>query len=79
VLGTLFVLVAMLLAALSLADLVSATTGGATLVVAPVLGIVLGWLASRRGTTRWAWRLAVGVNAIILAVTVVAIFLLGGT
>ena len=70
---------AWVLAALSGADLVFATTGGETLVFGPVAGAVLGWLAGRQGASRRAARLAIGVNAAVLVVSVIAIFTFGGT
>jgi hypothetical protein len=70
---------AWVLAGLSLADLLFATMGGATLVLGPAAGAVLAWLPRRHGAWgRVAW-LAVGVNGAILVTTAAAIFALGGS
>jgi hypothetical protein len=67
------------LAALSGADLLFATTGGETLVFGPVVGAVFGWLAAGQGASHRACRLAIGANAAVLIVSVIAILTFGGT
>jgi hypothetical protein len=76
---TFLLISAWVLAALAIADLVLATTAGETLVFGPVIGAILGWLASKKGASRKASRLAIGVNATVLILTVIAIFTFGGT
>jgi hypothetical protein len=77
--GRLLLVSAWALAALSVADLVFAVTGGETLIFGPIVGAVLGWLAAKRGASRAGWRLAVGANAAVLVVSVIAVFASGGT
>jgi hypothetical protein len=77
--STLLSTLAWVLAGLSLADLLFATTGGATLVFGPAAGAVLAWQARSHGARgRVVW-LGLGVNAAILVTTVAAIFVLGGS
>jgi hypothetical protein len=64
---------------LSVADLIDATVGGRTLVFGPIIGGVLGWLASRKQGFSTSSLLAVGINAVILTITAIAILLLGGS
>jgi hypothetical protein len=68
-----------IVAALALADLLEAVIGGFTLVVAPITGAAVGWIAYRQGAPRFIALFAIGVNCLLLAATVVAIFIFGGT
>ena len=45
----------------------------------PIIGGVLGWLASRKQGFSTSSLLAVGINAVILTITAIAILLLGGS
>ena len=73
------VALSLIVAALGLADLLEAVVGGFTLIVAPITGAAVGWLAYKQGAPLRLALLAIGVNGSLLAATVVAIFVFGGT
>jgi hypothetical protein len=75
----LLVALSLILAALGLADLLEAVVGGFTLVVGPAIGAALGWIAHKKGARRLLALFAIGVNGLLLAATVVAIFVFGGS
>jgi hypothetical protein len=73
------VALSLILAALGLADLLEAVVGGFTLVVGQIAGAAVGWVAYKKGASRPLALFAIGVNGLVLAATVVAIFVFGGT
>jgi hypothetical protein len=73
------VALSLIVAAFGLADLLEAVVGGFTLLVSPVIGAAVGWLAYRKGAPRSLSLHAVGANCALLVATVVAIFVFGGT
>jgi predicted benzoate:H+ symporter BenE len=62
----LLVALSLILAALGLADLLAAVIGGFALVVAPIIGAAVGWIAHKKGARRLLALLAIGVNGLVL-------------